>query len=476
MISVATVWLILPLFVGFCIYLLPRIDRHLALALALVSGMFGGLLLWQQAVLYLTLVDSFGVSLRLDDQSGLFILTNGLVTAAVILYCWSSDRKSYFYTQISILHGCLNSIFACNDLISVYVALECASIAIFLLISYSCTDRSVWVALRYLLISNTAMLFYLMGAVLVYQSTASFTFSNLNQAPVDAVVLILLGLLSKGGVFVSGLWLPFTHSESEVPVSAMLSGVAVKAGIFPLLRCAELLEGVDVVLRVFAMATALFGVFFAIFERDIKRVFALSTISQMGFVLAVPAMGGVYALNHGLSKATLFLSASALPSRKMDELQQQPMGHTAWAVLSVAGLSLAGLPMLAGFGAKSLVLKSLFPWQVVAMNVAAVGTAVVFARILFLPHTAAPRKAFPKELGAAAALLIGALVFVGVADGSVYTWRNVAKALATIGIGGLVYQFVRQFRLTLPPQTEQLENLIGIMSLVLVGLFSWTLV
>jgi len=320
------------------------------------------------------------------------------------------------------------------------------------------------------------MLFYLMGAVLAYQSTASFAFSSLRQAPVDAIVLILLGLLSKGGVFVSGLWLPLTHSESEIPVSAMLSGIAIKAGIFPLLRCAELLEGVDVVIRVFAIATALFGAFFAIFERDIKRVFALSTISQMGFVLAVPSLGGVYALSHGLSKATLFLSASALPSRQMDELRRQQMGHRVWGILAIAGLSLAGLPLLAGFGAKSLVLKSLLPWQVVAMNVAAVGTAIVFARILFLPHTSTPSKAFPVGLGAAAALLVGALVVAGVADGSVYTWGNITKALATIGLGGLIYQLVSRFALRLPPQAERLENLIGIMSLVLVGLFSWTLV
>ncbi|NEQ42725.1 MAG: cation:proton antiporter [Leptolyngbya sp. SIOISBB] len=476
MTTVATIWLILPLFVGFCLYLMPRVDRFLALGVAAVSSGFGGWLILQQATLNLALLDRFGVSLRLDDQSGFFILTNGLVTAAVILYCWGSDRKAYFYTQLCILHGSLNSVFACDDFMSVYVALECASIAVFLLISYKRSERAVWVALRYLFISNTAMLFYLMGAVLVYQASSSFAFSGLSQAPVDAVVLILIGLLTKGGVFISGLWLPMTHSESEIPVSAMLSGVAIKAGIFPLLRCAELLEGVNVVIRVFAMGTALLGVFFAIFERDIKRVFALSTISQMGFVLAVPAMGGVYALGHGLAKATLFLSSSALPSRRMDELRQKPMGHLVWGVIAIAGLSLAGLPLLVGFGAKSLVLKNVLSWQIVVMNTAAVGTAIVFARILFLPHSSQSEKPLPSGLLPAVSLLILGLVLGGVADLAAYSFGSVAKAIGTIGLGWLIYLFIGRFTLKLPQPVEKLENLIGIMSLVLIGLFSWALV
>lgn len=455
---------------------MPQVARFLALGIAVLSALVGGWLIFQQQSLHWALLDNFGVTLRLDDQSGFFILTNALVTAAVILYCWQSDRRAYFYTQLSILHGSLNSIFACDDFISVYVALECASIAVFLLIAHSRTKRSLWVALRYLFVSNTAMLFYLLGAVLVYQATSSFAFSGLSQAPVDAIALILLGLLTKGGVFISGLWLPLTHAESEIPVSAMLSGVAIKAGIFPLLRCAELLPEVDVTVRVFAVGTALFGVSFAIFERDIKRLFALSTISQMGFVLAVPSVGGIYALGHGLAKATLFLSTSALPSRRLDELRQQPMSHATWAIIAIAGLSIAGLPLLIGFDAKSLVLKNLLPWQEIAMNVAAVGTATVFARLLLLPHVGDSAKNMTSGLRAAAGLLIGGIVVVSALYWDAYSVRNVVKAIATIGLGCLVYGLVSRFTLQLSPAMEKLENLIGVMSLVLIGLFSWALV
>lgn len=97
------------------------------------------------------------------------------------------------------MHGSVNAAFVCSDFLSLYVALEVISIAAFLLIAYPRTDRSIWVALRYLFISNTAMLFYLVGAVLVYQAHHSFAFAGLRGAPPEALALIFLGLLTKGG-------------------------------------------------------------------------------------------------------------------------------------------------------------------------------------------------------------------------------------------------------------------------------------
>ncbi|MEO0807972.1 MAG: proton-conducting transporter membrane subunit, partial [Cyanobacteria bacterium J06643_4] len=225
-------WIALPLFIGFSIYLLPQLSRILALMVSLVSLAYGLWYVFGAAPLALELTDSFGVSLLVDQLSGFFILTNAVVTAAVILYCWSSDKESFFYTQAIILHGSVNSVFVCADLISVYVALEVIGIAAFLLVVYPRTNRSVWVGLRYLFVSNTAMLFYLLGAALVYQANRSFAFTALGNAPTEAIALIFLGLLTKGGIFVSGLWLPLTHGESESPVSALLSGAVVKTGVF----------------------------------------------------------------------------------------------------------------------------------------------------------------------------------------------------------------------------------------------------
>lgn len=468
--TITVVWIALPFLVGFSIYLLPQVARILAFAMTIASLGYGLQRMFDPSTLSLQLLDQSGVTLAIDSLSGYFILTNALVTAAVILYCWHSGKSAFFYTQAIILHGSVNSVFICADFISLYVALEVISIAAFLLIAYPRTDRSIWVGLRYLFVSNTVMLFYLIGAALVYQANHTFAFSGLRGAPTEAIALIFLGLLTKGGIFISGLWLPLTHSESETPVSAMLSGVVIKAGVFPLVRIALMLEDIDPIVRIFGVGTALLGVGYAVFEKDTKRMLAFHTISQMGFVLAAPEVGGFYALTHGLVKAALFLIAGNLPSRNFKELKQTLIPTPVWIALAIASFSISGFPLLSGFGAKVLTMKNLLPWQVVGMNIAALGTAISFAKFIFLPHGGDGK--LKAGFWPAMVLLLGGLVAANVVYYEAYTLTNIVKPLATIALGWLAYLLIFQrSALKLPRALEQFDHLIGVMSLVLMTLF-----
>ena len=470
MTNMTIIWIALPFFVGFVIYLLPKIDRYLALGVTLGSGAYALQLFLEQEPLTLQLLDNFGVTLLIDQLSGYFILTNALVTAAVIFYCWNTGKTAFFYMQTIILHGSVNAAFVCADFMSLYVALEVIGIAAFLLIAYPRSNRSIWVGLRYLFVSNTAMLFYLVGAVLVYQANHSFAFPGLGVAPIEAKALIFVALLTKGGIFVSGLWLPLTHSESESPVSALLSGVVVKAGVYPLVRCALMLEEIDPIVRIFGVGTALLGVFYAVFEKDTKRMLAFHTVSQLGFILAAPKVGGFYALTHGLVKSALFLNAGSLPSRNFKELRNQPIYTPTWIALVIASFSISGFPLLSGFGAKVLTMKNLLPWQVIGMNFAALGTAISFAKFIFLPHGEGenPKPGF----WSAMILLLGGLVVANAAYYDAYTVENTIKPLATIGVGWLAYFLIfRRAVLKLPRVQEEFEHLIGGMSLMLVLVF-----
>ena len=470
----------LPLFMGFSIYLLPKLDRYLALGVAIVSTAYGLQILFNQPPKTVELLDSFGVTLFVDELSGYFILTNALVTLAVILYCWGQGKTAFFYTQAIILHGSVNAAFICTDFISLYVALEVISIAAFLMIAYPRSDRSIWIALRYMFIGNTAMLFYLVGVALVYKAHHSFAFEGLRGSPPEAIALILMALLAKGGIFISGLWLPLTHSESQTPVSALLSGVVVKTGVFPLLRLALLVPEIDPIVRIFGVGTALLGVSYAVFEKDSKRMLAFSTISQLGFILAAPAVGGFYALCHGLVKSALFLCAGKLPIRNFQELQHKPIATPLRIVLVMASFSISGIPLFAGFGAKILTLKNLLPWQEIAMNVAGVGTARYFATFIFLPLHSGELKPsresggteIPRTFWLAMMVLIGGLILANGLYYKAYTVGNLTKSLITVAIGWSVYFaiFQRSF-LKLPRVVEELEHLIGVMSLVLIGLF-----
>jgi multicomponent Na+:H+ antiporter subunit D len=463
-------WIALPFFIGFTIFLLPKLDKTLAMLGAIVSFAYGISIFIQKTSLTLKLLDNFGVTLMVDELTGYFVLTNAIVTIAVLIYCWQSNKTAFFYAQTIIVHGSVNAAFACVDFVSLYVALEVSGIAAFLLIAYPRSDRSIWVALRYLFVSNTAMLFYLVGAVLVYKASHSLSFAGLKDAPPEAIALIFLGLLVKGGVFVSGLWLPLTHSESETPVSAMLSGVVVKAGVYPLVRCALMVEEVAPIVQFFGVATAILGVSYAVFEKDSKRMLAFHTVSQLGFILAAPAVGGLYALAHGTVKSALFLIAGNLPSRNFKELQTKSIDSNIWIVLVIASLSISGFPLLVGFGAKVLTLKNLLPWQAIIMNVAAVGTAISFAKFIFLPKGDGSKVSSGFWL--AISILLGGLFATNAFYFEAYTIENIVKALITIAVGWLAYGFIfKHFSIKLPRVLEQFEHLTGFMVLMLIPLF-----
>jgi multicomponent Na+:H+ antiporter subunit D len=482
MTNITIAWISLPFFVGFVIYLLPKFARPLALGIALLSAAYACQIFLMSSPLDIQLLDNFGVSLTVDQLSGFFIFTNALVSAAVIVYCWGSGKSAFFYMQTVILHGSVNATFICADFISLYVALEVISIAAFLLIAYPRTDRAIWVGLRYLFVSNTAMLFYLVGAILVYQAHNSFHFAGLRGSPPEAIALIFLGLLAKGGIFVSGLWLPLTHSESQSPVSAMLSGVVVKAGVFPMVRCALMLEEIDPIVRFFGVGTALLGVCYAVFEKDTKRTLAFSTVSQLGFILAAPVVAGFYALTHGLVKSALFLIAGVLPSRNFKQLQHQSIDSRIWMALAIASFSISGFPLLSGFGAKVLTSKNLLPWQVIAMNIAALGTAISFAKFIFLPHEKINRQTDKNEKQKiqpgfwwAMTILLGGLIAANGVYYEAYTITNMLKPLATIAIGWLAYMLIfKQSSIKLPRAIEKFDHLIGVMTITLVFLF-WTI-
>jgi multicomponent Na+:H+ antiporter subunit D len=260
--------------------------------------------------------------------------------------------------------------------------------------------------------------------------------------------------------------------------------------VLPLVRCALLVEAVDPLIRIFGVGTALLGVGYAVFEKDTKRMLAFHTVSQLGFILAAPIVGGFYALTHGLVKAALFLIAGTLPSRNFKELQYKPMPTAIWVALVMASFSISGFPLLSGFGAKVLTSKNLLPWQVIGMNLAALGTAISFAKFIFLPHGhpstpdqgAAIHAASTIQKGgkpagksgfwAAIVLLIGGLVLANIVYYEAYTLTNIAKPLITIALGWLAYLLIfRQTSFKLPRLLEQFDHLVGMMSIMLILLF-----
>jgi multicomponent Na+:H+ antiporter subunit D len=218
------------------------------------------------------------------------------------------------------------------------------------------------------------------------------------------------------------------------------------------------------------VATAILGVSYAIFEKDTKRLLAFSTVSQLGWILAAPVVGGLYALAHGTVKSALFLIAGNLPSRNFKELQKRGIDSNIWIVLLVASLSISGFPLLVGFGAKVLTLKNLLSWQEIVMNVAAVGTAIAFAKFIFLPR--GDKGNVSSGFWLAISILTGGLFATSAFYLEAYDLNNVLKALAIIAIGWLAYGLIfKRLTVKLPRVLEQFEHLTGFMALMLIPLF-----
>ncbi len=482
---VAIVALVIMALIGaFGGYLYPPLVRPLALLMSLGTILLAAVGFALPSAQQWQLMDGFGIFLQLDNLGSYFLLTNGLVTLAVLLYCWASQRTAFFYAQLMVLHVSLNAAFLSADLISLYVCLEVVGLASFLLIIYPRQAASNWIGLRYLFVTNTGLLFYLIGVILVYQATNSLNFQGLATVPDEAIALIFLGLLIKGEIFLSGLWSPQTSNVASAPVAALLSGVVVTAGILPLLRFAPLSEQLGTMVWGLAIATALLGIGLGIFARDSRRILAYSTISQMGFILVAPAVGGVYALTHGLAKACLFLLVGSLPERDLDKLQAQPISYKLWLPIVLASSSIIGLPLLAGFEAKTLTLQTLnveqLPWTAIAMNLAGVGTAIILGKFIFLTPSFQNKLdlgSSPWGLVLAVVLLLGALTLGNLIYPAAFSWGNGLKATASFLVGSAIYWWgLRKIHWQPPDWGERLDHLIGSMALMLTLLLGWILI
>jgi multicomponent Na+:H+ antiporter subunit D len=471
-------WLLLPFLAAFLAALLPRLARPLIL-LVVATTLAMALAAWLGWLpSELLLLGPLGVRLQLDPLASPLLLLAGLVSAAVLVEGWGRDPDKPFLLLLLLLQGGIHSAIVASDLISIYVAQEVVGISTFLLLVQGNRAPQLWIGLRYLLIGNSVMLLYLLGAALVYREQSSFALEGLEQSSGIALALLLLALFTKAEVFISGLWLPRTNAVAPAAVSALISGGVVCAGLAPLLRIAAAVESVGPLLRWIGLGSALLGLVFALAERRVARLLAWSTISQMGMVLLVPAAGGLYALAHGLAKAALFLVSERLPAVSLDAWRAQALPWRHGAPLLLASLSIAGAPPLLGFLAKeqlSVALagpKAVLPIAVLLLSV---GTAAVYARLWRLPSNAAgAEEGQPASPGAL--LLVAALLLLNLTPWALEAWRTLVGQgmttallksggllLAGLGLQRLWPKGAEGFRL---PDLEGFDDLLGGAALV----------
>ncbi|MGE3870874.1 MAG: complex I subunit 5 family protein, partial [Pseudorhodoplanes sp.] len=293
-------------------------------------------------------------------------------------------------------------------------------------------------ALPYLLFSLAAAFFLLVGFAFMHAGSGTLSLSAFRSAGPDMPAVLLLlstGFLIKAGAAGMHVWLPGTYAEADDDVSALLSAVISKVAIFGLLvgtyvavrseaslNLAHVLGGIG-------MLTTLVGALLAVRQDDIKRMLAYSSMSQLGYIVAAVALmshlGWVTALylvaNHLLVKGILFLAAAAVilrtGTRRLSELGglARAMPQT-FALAAIAIVAMSGLPPLAGFGGKWLLLSAMMEkgWYLSAL-MTLVATFVGFlymARFIQALFLGERRHAAPAVTEAPLALLLAQYLLV----------------------------------------------------------------
>jgi len=295
-----------------------------------------------------------------------------------------------FYGLLLLMTAGMVGIGFAGDLFTMYVFFEVMSIASFVLVAF---ERDEWepveAGLKYLAISTAGSLMALLGIALVYMYTNSLNLSVIpglliersGSAEVAAIIaLLVVGFGVKAAIVPMHTWLPDAHSAAPSGISAMLSGIVIEAGLIAMIKALIAVRAFDngLLYALLALVTMFVGNLVALRQTDLKRLFAYSSVAQMGYILMGVGLamgfpvqagfsgmqGGLYhILNHAIMKGGAFLCAGAFlylvgtrDLRKLAGIGRQ--APVVGVCLLIFVLALAGTPPLNGYFSKLLIAKA----------------------------------------------------------------------------------------------------------------------
>lgn len=394
LLSALTISLLVLPFAGFLAILLVsgRVGGWLAVALTgaglLLSGMLAAALpvepITFRADWATVSATSFGVSFRLDALTALMLLLVHVVALLVqiysIAYLHNDVRLSRYFAYLQLFVGAMLGIVLAGNLLILYAFWELVGLASYLLIGFY-TERPAAsrAAQKAFLMNRVGDMGFLMGIFLTYYHFHTLEVSMLTGAgfagnvPTAIGLCLFMGCMGKSAQFPLLTWLP-DAMEGPTPVSALLhAATMVAAGIFLLARIHPLLSpDALIAITLVGTITALWGGYSAVFQTDIKKVLAFSTVSQLGLMVAGMGTGNVggamfHLLTHAFFKAGLFLSAGSIIHAIHTQDMRQMGGlrralPTTFVCYTVCAAALAGLPFFSGFLSKEVLLGGAFAW------------------------------------------------------------------------------------------------------------------
>ncbi len=332
----------------------------------------------------------WGIEYRIDSANAFILLIISFIFLLGTLYARRSiasevDERSqgWFYTAWILCFTGLTGITVSGDVFNVFVFLEVSSLSTYILISFGQDKRCLTAALRYLIAGTIAATFYLIGIGFLYSLTGTLNMADLadrlpalasQNTVAVAFGFVIVGLAIKMALFPLHAWLPNAYTYAPNVVTAFLAGTATKAAVYVFIRLAFAIfpenffsnfTSTHAIILAIGIFSAVATSAVAIFQDDLKRLFAWSSIGQIGYIavgIGLASTAGIAAsflhlFNHALMKTAVFMAIGGLfvvTGSTTTAALANGGRRMPWtmAAIVVGGLSLIGVPFTTGFISK----------------------------------------------------------------------------------------------------------------------------
>jgi len=327
----------------------------------------------------------------------------------------------FYHSMYQAMLGAMNLALIANNVGLMWVGVEVATLATVMMVGTYRTPEAIEAAWKYFILGSVGIGLAFFGTVLTYLVAAKVLGGGVSAMAWDlmvqnasrldpsllslAFVFLLVGYGTKVGLAPFHAWLPDAHSEGPTPISAVLSGLLLNVGLYALLRFKIVVAGnpgainVGAILIVLGIVSLLFAAFMLFRRRDIKRLFAYSSIEHMGITTFAFGVGGplanfaglLHMSMHSLTKSAIFFAvghiAQAKGTQRIAKISGLSVTHPALALGFALGvIAIAGLPPFGVFMSEFLLVSSAIARQPLLTLVFVTGLLVAFAVLLLRLH------------------------------------------------------------------------------------------
>lgn len=331
----------------------------------------------------------FGIILVGDLLSGIMLVLGSIISVCALFYSVGylkeDTEQAIFHPLFFFLWTGTNGTFLTGDIFNLFVMFEIMLMSIYSLLAMLGDKKQIEAGLKLMSMGllSSAMFLTAVGGIYAFTGTLNMADLALKIKPhahhplISAVAMMFIGVFGlKAAMMPLHFWLPDVHSSAPTPISAMLSGILIKVGIYAIIRVFCLifvdLQGTfQTFILTLACITMFMGAMGAVAQTDLKRLLAYSSVSQIGYILmgvgffSVAGIGAAlfYTISHGIIKASLFLAAGILKKMK-GTTEMSAHGNminispsfTLFFLIGVAALG--GIPPSSGFFMKFQVMKA----------------------------------------------------------------------------------------------------------------------